>query len=91
MFEFYSNDETLTIARNYFPPVAEAEKTEPTATSTDEAELAAKLPDAPATDPKDPEEPSAKKQKTETVEDDFVVVDKEDVKDAESFALKADL
>ncbi|KAF2678723.1 macro domain-like protein [Lentithecium fluviatile CBS 122367] len=75
----------------YFPPVAEAEKTEPAATSTDEAELAAKLPDAPAADPKDPEEPSAKKQKTEAIEDDFVVVDKEETKAAEAVVPKADL
>jgi hypothetical protein len=61
------------------------------ATSTDEAELAAKLPNAPAADPKDPEdaeEPSSKKQKTEAVEDDFVVVDKEDARGATP---KADL
>lgn len=69
--------------RKYFPPVSEGEKTEPKATSTDETELAAKLPNAPAEDPKDPvdvEEPSAKKQKTEASDDDFVVVDKPDTK-----------
>ncbi|KAF1976622.1 macro domain-like protein [Bimuria novae-zelandiae CBS 107.79] len=65
----------------YFPPPAEAEKTdEPEKASTDEADIAVRLPDAPTTEPQDPEEPSAKKQKTEEV-DDFVVVAKEDAKD----------
>jgi len=80
--------------RNYFPPVADAEKTAPNATETDETELAAKLPDAPAADPKDTEdtdEPSSKKQKTEAADDDFVVVEKEDAKGAEDIAPKADL
>jgi hypothetical protein len=81
--------------RNYFPPVAETENTEPNATSTDETELAAKLPDAPAADPKDSEdaqEPSSKKQKTEEAsEDDYVVVEKDDAKGAEGAASKAEL
>ncbi|KAF2450980.1 macro domain-like protein [Karstenula rhodostoma CBS 690.94] len=70
----------------HFPPVTDAEETDDTAkTSTDEAEIAAKLPDPPTTEPKDPEdpeEPSSKKQKTEAAadDDDFVVVDKDDAK-----------
>jgi hypothetical protein len=82
------NPTHFNITRNYFPPAADAKK--PEETSTDEAELAAKLPNAPATEPHEPrdvEEPSHKKQKTEAADDDFVVVDK---KDAEG-APKADL
>ncbi|KAL1608034.1 hypothetical protein SLS60_002973 [Paraconiothyrium brasiliense] len=67
----------------HFPPLADAEETdEATKTSTDEAEIAAKLPDPPTTEPKHPDEPSSKKQKTEAAEDDFVVVDKDDIKGA---------
>jgi hypothetical protein len=70
----------------HFPPVAtaDAEETDDAAkTSTDEAEIAAKLPDPPTTEPKDPEdpdEPSSKKQKTDAADDEFVVVDKDDAK-----------
>lgn len=83
--------------RKYFPPTATEEKAEENAEedaaekSTDETELAAKLPDAPTAEPKDPEEPSQKKQRTEMAEDDFVVVDKEDAKEAKDDAPKADL
>ncbi|KAF2266001.1 A1pp-domain-containing protein [Lojkania enalia] len=81
----------------YFPPApAEPKKTgEPKATeeadhtkteTTDETELAAKLPDPPTTEPKDPEEPSAKKQKIE--DNDFVVVDSEDAKEAKEAEVK---
>lgn len=45
-----------------------------------------KLPDPPTAEPKDPEpeEPSPKKQKTEAVEEGFVVVDKEEANEAGS-------
>ena len=66
---------TNTVYSKYFPPIAEAEDAEKT--STDEADIAAKLPDPPTTEPKDPEEPSSKKQKTESADEDFVVVDKD--------------
>ncbi|ORX99963.1 hypothetical protein BCR34DRAFT_606447 [Clohesyomyces aquaticus] len=69
----------------FFPPVAEEpEKMEEEAKeqTTEEAELAAKLPDAPTEEPKDPVEPSSKKQKTEaTADDEFVMVDKEEAKE----------
>jgi hypothetical protein len=42
------------------------------------------LPDAPTEDPidlEDSQEPSTKKQKTDEVDDDFVVVEKEDAED----------
>lgn len=59
--------------------MAETEQRDDAAkTSTDEAEIAAKLPDPPTAEPKDPEEPSSKKQKTEPATDDFIVVDKDD-------------
>jgi hypothetical protein len=69
--------------RNYFPPVNAAEQSSEQETSTDATELAAKLPSAPATEPKDPAEPSSKKQKTHTTtDDDFVVVDEQEVDEA---------
>jgi hypothetical protein len=46
--------------------------------------MLSQLPDAPTEDPKDiddVEEPSTKKQKTDDLDDDFVVVEKEDIKD----------
>jgi hypothetical protein len=52
-------------------------------TSTEPSEMLSQLPDAPTEDPKDVddvEEPSTKKQKTDDIEDDFVVVEKEDAK-----------
>ena len=73
----------LTYTRDYFPPVPETEAQEEHA--TEPSELASQLPDAPSTDPRDEDEaeqPSPKKQKTaETEDDDFVVVEKEDLKD----------
>ncbi|KAF2708646.1 macro domain-like protein [Pleomassaria siparia CBS 279.74] len=80
----------------YFPPVVTEETTE--GKSSDELDLAARLPDAPTTEPKSPEaaQPSPKKQKTEATEEDFVVIDKEEVKEAKeaeaktAIALKAD-
>ena len=57
--------------------------------STDATELATKLPDPPAAEPKHPGEPDSKKQKTEVSDDDFVVVDGEEAKKAEA-ADKAD-
>lgn len=50
------------------------------------SELLSQLPDAPAIDPQEAEDvqqPSLKKQKTTELEDDFVVVEKEDAKDDE--------
>lgn len=72
---------SLTSYSKYFPPVTTSEKAdEPAMTSTDEAELAAKLPDPPTAEPKNPEEPASKKQKTDEVDGDgdFVIVDKAD-------------
>jgi hypothetical protein len=75
----------------YFPMVQSAEDTAgqdesdaPVETSTEPSEMLSQLPDAPTEDPKDitdVEEPSAKKQKTEDTDDDFVVVEKEDAKE----------
>ncbi|KAK7180449.1 hypothetical protein DPSP01_014127 [Paraphaeosphaeria sporulosa] len=67
----------------HFPPVpapAPEETNDAAKTSTDEADIAAKLPDPPTSEPKDPEEPSAKKQKTEAAADDLVAVDKDEAK-----------
>ncbi|KAF2193160.1 A1pp-domain-containing protein [Zopfia rhizophila CBS 207.26] len=77
----------------FFPPViAESEENQEPAKETDDTELATKLPDAPKTEPKDPEEPSSKKQKVDTAEEDFVVVDKDEAKQGEAEAVpKADL
>jgi hypothetical protein len=49
--------------------------------------MLSQLPDAPTEDPKDIsdfQEPSAKKQKMEDTDDDFVVVEKEDAKEDQS-------
>ncbi|KAF1954287.1 A1pp-domain-containing protein [Byssothecium circinans] len=71
--------------RKYFPPTETSKESSAVEqTSTDASELAAKLPDAPAADPKDPAEPSTKKQKTEAVDDDFVVVDREEAQEADA-------
>ncbi|RAR11779.1 MACRO domain containing protein 1 [Stemphylium lycopersici] len=68
---------------DYFPPVPETEAQKEHATEL--SELASQLPDAPTADPKDEDEaeqPSPKKQKTaEADEDDFVMVEKDDLKD----------
>lgn len=80
-------DAYYEVIAHYFPPATQADEAEPKPTSTDEAELASKLPDAPTKDPKDTtptEEPTAKKQKTDTEDDDFVVVEKEDAAPTES-------
>ncbi|EDU48172.1 MACRO domain containing protein 1 [Pyrenophora tritici-repentis] len=67
---------------NFFPPVtyeADAQADQ----STEPSELASQLPDAPKTEPNDSEtsqQPLSKKQKT-TESDDFVLVEKEDVKE----------
>ena len=82
----------------YFPPAAaKPTETEDAEKSTDENELAAKLPDAPTTEPQDPvdlEQPSPKKQKVEIPaanDEELAVVDKEEVKDAKEETQKADL
>jgi hypothetical protein len=71
--------------RTYFPSVeAEDVATNEQGTSTEPSEMLSQLPDAPTEDPKDiddVEEPSTKKQKTDDLDDDFVVVEKEDIKD----------
>lgn len=73
---------------------SEKEKTEEGAEdkSTDDTDLAAKLPDPPTTEPKDPEatQPPPKRQKMEALEDDFVVLDKEDVKEAKEAEAEAE-
>jgi len=76
----------LTCAyRNFFPPIqTEDETAKEQATSTEPSEILSQLPDAPTEDPKDVDDtpqPSAKKQKTEEADDDFVVVEKEDAKE----------
>ncbi|KAH7084105.1 MACRO domain-containing protein 1 [Paraphoma chrysanthemicola] len=69
----------------YFPPVeSEGEAATEQETSTEPSEILSQLPDAPTEEPKDVEDtpqPSAKKQKTDNVDDDFVVIEKEDAKD----------
>ncbi|KAF2472766.1 MACRO domain-containing protein 1 [Lindgomyces ingoldianus] len=70
----------------FFPPVvAEPENADEPGKekSTDETELAAKLPDVPTEEPKDPAEPLSKKQKTEAAEEEFVAVDREKTEEAE--------
>jgi O-acetyl-ADP-ribose deacetylase (regulator of RNase III) len=54
----------------FFPPVTEQaeKKDEATAEDSEQAQLAAKLPDTPKTDPKAPDEPSSKRQKTSSQE-----------------------
>ncbi|KAF2750195.1 A1pp-domain-containing protein [Sporormia fimetaria CBS 119925] len=69
----------------YFPPVEsqpekkEEDKEEDKAA---QAELASKLPDPPTTEPAHAEEPAHKKQKREDADDEYVLVDKEEVKGA---------
>jgi hypothetical protein len=72
----------------FFPPPepekeANAEQKAPVEqeTATEPSEILSQLPDAPTEDPidlEDNEEPSTKKQKTDEVDEDFVVVEKED-------------
>ena len=70
---------------NFFPPVeTEDEAAKEQETSTEPSEILSQLPDAPTEEPKDAEDieqPSSKKQKTEELDDDFVVVEKEDAKE----------
>jgi hypothetical protein len=78
----------------FFPPVEAAdEPAKEQETSTEPSEILSQLPDAPTEDPKDVEDtlqPSTKKQKTEDADDDFVVVDKEDIKDDSAKAAPED-
>lgn len=74
---------------NYFPPVtteteAKDDSTPEREQSTEPSELLSQLPDAPTSEPQDDEgvqQPSLKRQKTGEGEDDFVLVDKDDVKE----------
>jgi hypothetical protein len=89
--------------RQYFPPVAsdpdlenstEEESTLREEETKDEEkgrDLATKHSDAPTTEPKSPEavQPSPKKQKTDVSEDDFELLDKEEIKDAKDAEAKA--
>ncbi|OAG13261.1 MACRO domain-containing protein 1 [Alternaria alternata] len=71
---------------NFFPPIASDFKTQEEQ-STEPSELASQLPDAPTAEPQDTDDiqqPSPKKQKTSDTDDDFVVVEKEDVNDDKS-------
>lgn len=76
----------------YFPPVdpsAPEHKPDDREQSTEPSELLSQLPDAPTTDPQEADgirQPSLKKQKTAEAdsEDEFVVINKEDVKDEQS-------
>ncbi|KAF2649905.1 A1pp-domain-containing protein [Lophiostoma macrostomum CBS 122681] len=89
---FMQKDEDAYFANipKYFPPVVaepeeseeQPEKPDQSTASTEATELAAKLPDAPTTEPTNPEEPASKKQKTDDAEDEFVVIDKDEAKDA---------
>ncbi|KAF1939787.1 MACRO domain-containing protein 1 [Clathrospora elynae] len=73
----------------FFPPIVTEDAAEGALATehkqfTEPSQLASQLPDAPTTEPQDAEDsqqPSSKKQKIIEAEDDFVVVDKEDVKD----------
>ena len=61
-----------------------SEVEQPKEHATEPAELASQLPDAPTTEPADATDavqPSPKKQKIDDSDDDFVVVDKDDLKD----------
>jgi len=66
---------------DYFPPVDSDPKAQEEQ-STEPSDLASQLPDAPTADPKDTDDarqPSPKKQKTTDTDDDFVVVEKDDI------------
>lgn len=79
----------LTIDRTFFPPANVATKSEdsseePKEQSTEPSELLSQLPDAPTTDPQDAEDvkqPALKRQKTADADDDFVLIEKDDVKE----------
>ncbi|CAN9188424.1 unnamed protein product [Alternaria alternata] len=71
---------------NFFPPIASDSKTQEEQ-STEPSELASQLPDAPTAEPQDTDDvqqPFPKKQKTSDTDDDFVVVEKEDINDDKS-------
>ncbi|KAG9195051.1 hypothetical protein G6011_00171 [Alternaria panax] len=68
---------------DFFPPVASDSKPQEEQPS-EPSELASQLPDAPTAEPQDTEDaqqPCSKKQKTSDTDDDFVVVEKEDIKE----------
>ena len=89
--------------RQYFPPVVsdpDSENSTEEASQLREEEmkdkergsdLATKLPDARTTEPKSPEavQPSSKKQKTDVSEDDFELLDKEEIKEAKDAEAEA--
>ena len=89
--------------RQYFPPVVsdlgsenstEEEshlREEETKDKERGRDLATKLPDAPTTEPKSPEavQPSPKKQKIDVSEDDFELLDKEEIKEAKDAEAEA--
>jgi len=89
--------------RQYFPPVVnDFDLKNPTEeeSSLREGEtkdkqrgrdLATKLPDAPITEPNSSEaaQPSPKKQKTDITEDDFELLDKEEIKEAKDAEAEA--
>lgn len=67
--------------------IEEAPDTVDVAQSTEPSELLSQLPDAPTVDPQDEEDvqqPSAKKQKTEETDDEFVMVEKDEVEEEKS-------
>ncbi|RMZ70052.1 lrp16 family [Pyrenophora seminiperda CCB06] len=71
---------------NFFPPVV-PEADAQVQQSTEPSELASQLPDAPKTEPNDSDvsqQPLSKKQKTTETDDDFVVVEKDDITEDES-------
>ncbi|KAF1850810.1 macro domain-like protein [Cucurbitaria berberidis CBS 394.84] len=73
----------------FFPPTTTDTEAQDNPTieeeqSTEPSELASQLPDAPTTDPQDAEDaqqPSLKRQKTSEADDDFVLVERDDVKE----------
>lgn len=82
-------DAYLNNIPQYFPPVVsetetEEENTEEPAEKKTKAELEAKLPDPPTTEPKYTEaaQPFPKKEKTEAADNDFVVLGKEELNEA---------
>jgi hypothetical protein len=87
--------------RQYFPPVvSDSDSENPTEEESPREgemkdkergrDLAIKLSDAPITEPKSPEaQPSPKKQKTDVTEDDFELLDKEEIKEAKDAEAEA--
>ncbi|KAF1832061.1 A1pp-domain-containing protein [Decorospora gaudefroyi] len=69
---------------DFFPPVV-TENVAQEESSTEPSELASQLPDAPTAEPQDAQDtqPSTKKQKTTEADDDFVIVEKDDVKEGQ--------